>query len=99
MGCPSWGFLLRDPRRLQSVRPRRRGARRGAPHRTVPFMASLCRLANPVYFQTLASSARSLFEVGLDLALLDRIDDLRRHLQATVCQQAPFSPHPRFGVE
>jgi len=41
-------------------------------YRTLPFMASLCRLANPVYFQTLASSARSLFEVGLDLALLDR---------------------------
>lgn len=41
-------------------------------YRMTAYLASLCRLASSRYFQNLATAARSLFELGLDVALLGR---------------------------
>ena len=39
-------------------------------YRIAAYIASLCRLNAPIHFQTIAASSRSLFELGLDMALI-----------------------------
>lgn len=40
--------------------------------RIAAYFSSLLKLDNPLHFQTLAASARSVFELGLDLALFNK---------------------------
>jgi hypothetical protein len=56
----------------------------GLHYRIASYLASLFRLNGPVHFQAIAASARSLFELGLDMALFhkDTSDESLNRLHA-----------------
>jgi hypothetical protein len=62
-------------------------------YRAIGYVASIRRLDAPIHVQAIASSARSLFELGLDLALLsqDQTDD-------TLGRIAAFTRVERYRV-
>ena len=40
--------------------------------RLAAYISSLCRLNNPIHFQAIAAASRTIFEVGLDMALINK---------------------------
>lgn len=56
----------------------------GLHYRMVTYLTSLRKLNGPIHFQSIAASARSLFELGLDIALFsqDSTNDSLDRLQA-----------------
>lgn len=74
-------------------------------YRMVAYLSSFRKLNGPQYFQTLAASARSLFELGLDMVLLsldstdesiDRLDAFTKVERYRVAKKTVdyFSNHP-----
>lgn len=67
-----WVFQLRGVLQgLLNPTPRER-AITSLLYRAIGYVASIRRLNHPMYVQSVASSARSLFEIGLDMALFHR---------------------------
>jgi hypothetical protein len=68
---------------LLHTKPRERAVL-GLFYRAMGYVASIRRLNHPMHVQAIAASARSLFELGLDMALfsLDQTDDSLRRIAA-----------------
>jgi len=70
-----WVFHLRGILQGLLNPPPREQAVMGLLYRAIGYVASIRRLNSAMHVQSIASSTRSLFEVGLDLALLHQTDD------------------------
>lgn len=69
------GLLNQSPREEAIV---------GLHYRIAAYVTSLCKLNAPIHFQAIAASSRTLFELGLDMALIskDSTDDSIDRLHA-----------------
>jgi len=79
-----WVFHLKPIMQALLNRKPREQTILGLFYRAIRYVASIRRLNAVVHFQVIASAARSLFELGLDMALLsqDKTDDSLGRIQA-----------------